>query len=221
MKKSTALATTARVGPVRPLGASNRKSLITVAEPRLIAVKRLADDLTALLDTVSLPDDESEYPALLATLPTQDQFAEPVAMLERALHEPVAVDQARALCVLLLDGLGHRAGAGAKSRIAGLMIALQSADITLDDETPSEPISGEVLAATISRLFRKSKRAPLPCELLEDCLATRAAVARLFDRLCEIEANASTMRNELEFMIASNDPDYDHALDDHQRIPLW
>jgi hypothetical protein len=221
MKKSTALATTARVGPVRPLGASNRKSLITVAEPRLIAVRAIADDLSALLDNIRLPDDESEYPALLATLPTQDQFTGSIAMLERALSEPVTVDQARALCVLLLDGLGHRAGAGAKSRIAGLMIALQSADITLDDETPSEPISAEVLAATIARIFRRSQRAPLPCQLLKDCIATRTAIVALLDRLCEIEANASTMRTELEYLIASSDPAYDHALDDHQRIPLW
>jgi hypothetical protein len=221
MKKSTALATTARVGPARPARASDRRGLISLAEPRLIAVRALADDLANMLDTFVLPDDESEYPTLLATLPTQDQFTEPVAMLERALHEPVTVDQARALCVLLLDGLGHRAGAGAKSRIAGLMIALQSADITLDDETPSEPISAEVLAATIARIFRRSQRAPLPCQLLKDCIATRTAIVALLDRLCEIEANASTMRTELEYLIASNDPAYDGQLDDQQRIPLW
>jgi hypothetical protein len=201
MKKSTALATTARVGPARPARAFDRRGLITVAEPRLIAVRALADDLANMLDNFRLPDDEGEYPGLLATLPTQDHFAEPVAMLERALHEPVTVDQAKALIVLLLDGLGHPAGAGAKSRIAGLMIALQSADVTLDDETPSEPISAEVLAATIARIFRKSKRAPLPCELLQGCIATRDAVASLLRRLRMVETHTLDLREQLELRI--------------------
>jgi hypothetical protein len=201
MKKSTALATTARVGPARPARAFDRRGLITVAEPRLIAVRALADDLAHMLDNFRLPDDEGEYPGLLAGLPTQDHFAEPVAMLERALHEPVTVDQAKALIVLLLDGLGHPAGAGAKSRIAGLMIALQSADVTLDDETPSEPISATVLACTIARIFRKSKRAPLPCELLQGCIATRDAVASLLHRLRMVQTNTLDLREQLELRI--------------------
>jgi hypothetical protein len=154
-----------------------------------------------MLDTFRLPDDEGEYPHLLATLPTQDQFAEPVAMLERALHDQVAVDQARALIVLLLDGLGHPAGAGAKSRIAGLMIALQSADVMIEDDTMPEAISGVVLAATIARIFRKSKRAPLPCELLQGCIATREAVANLLRRLRMVETNTLDLREQLEMRI--------------------
>jgi hypothetical protein len=201
MKKSTALATTARAGLARPLRASDRNSLITVAEPRLIAVRLLADDLANMLDNFRLPDDEREYPGLLATLPTPDQFTRSIAMLERALHDQITVDQARALIVLLLDGLGHPAGAGAKSRIAALMIALRSADITLDDETPSEPISAEVLAATIARIFRKSKRAPLPCELLHGCIATRDAVANRLRGLRMVETNTLDLREQLEMRI--------------------
>jgi hypothetical protein len=215
MNKSTALATTARAGAARRAGASDRRGLISLAEPRLIAVRVLADDLAAMV----IPDNPDKYPALLETLPTKDQFADSVAMLERALSEPVSTDQARALCVLLLDGLGHRAGAGAKSRIAGLMIALQSADVMVDGETPSAPISAHTLAATVARYFRQSKRAPLPCELLQDCIATRDAVANLLERLREIAIYSGHMRKELEYLIASSDPDYDGHLDDPERVP--
>jgi hypothetical protein len=209
MKKSTALTTTTSAGPARPGRASNRQSLISVAEPRLIAVRCLADDLETMLDAFRLPDDEGEYPGLLEKLPTQEHFTGSVALLERALHEPATVDQARALIVLLLDGLGHRAGAAAKSRIAGLMIALQSADVVIDDETPPEPISAEVLAATIARIFRKSKRAPLPCELLQACTATRTAVASLLHRLRTIEFHTLDLRDQLEARIKATIDGYD------------
>jgi hypothetical protein len=200
-KKSTALATRPRVGPARPARAFDRRGLISLAEPRLIAVRALADDLANMLDTFRLPDDEGEYPGLLAGLPTQDHFTGSIAMLERALHDQITVDQARALIVLLLDGLGHPAGAGAKSRIAGLMIALQSADVMVEDDTMPEPISAEVLAATIARIFRKSKRAPLPCELLHGCMATRDAVASLLRRVRMVETNALDLREQLEMRI--------------------
>jgi hypothetical protein len=201
MKKSTAIATRRNAGPARLARAFDRRGLISVAEPRLIAVRALADDLAKMLDSFRLPEDEGEYPGLLAALPVQGDFAESIAMLERALHEQVTVDQARALIVLLLDGLGHPAGAGAKSRIAGLMIALQSAAIVVEDDVVPEPISAEVLAATIARIFRKSKRAPLPCELLQGCIATRDAVASLLRRLRMVECHTLDLRLQLEMRI--------------------
>ena len=159
------------------------------------------------------------YPALLDTLPTNDQFAVAVDMLEAALNEPASTDHARALVVLLLDGLQTPAGAAAKSRIAGLMLAVASIDIMVDDtDKKSEPISALVLGATIARIFRRSKRAPLPCELLQGCVATRTAVANLLERLQEVERETHHFRKELTYLIASARPEYAGELDDDERI---
>jgi hypothetical protein len=221
MKKSTAVTVVPNAGPARRTRSSDRRGLVTAAEPALIAVRALADTATAMVENFALPDDLDGYPALLETLPTNDQFAVAVDMLKHALNEPASTDQTRALAVLLLDGLGHPAGAAAKSRIAGLMIALQSIDVMVDDiDKKAKPISAMVLAATVARIFRRSKRAPLPCELLQACIKTRTAVANLLERLQEVERETHHFRSELEYLIASGRPDYDGGLDDDQRIPF-
>jgi hypothetical protein len=148
---------------------------------------------------------ESKYPELLEMLPTESEFSSNVETLERALNEPASTEQLRAMAVLLLDGLGHPAGAGAKSRIAAMVIALQSDVMVIDGEMPPVPISAEVLAATIARLFRKARRAPLPCELLQACMATRTAVANLLHRLHESEGRSAEVRKALEWRIDGRD----------------
>jgi hypothetical protein len=219
VKKSTAVALVPNAGPARRTRSLDRRGLISGAEPALIAVRALADTATGMVENFKLPDSLDDYPALLETLPTNDRFAVAVDMLKHALNEPASTDQARALVVLLLDGLRHPAGAAAKSRVAGLMIALQSIDVLVDaDDMKAEPISALVIAATVARIFRRSKRAPLPCELLQACIKTRTAVASLLDRLQEVERMTGHFRKELAYLIASAAPDYAGELDDDERI---
>lgn len=138
-------------------------------------------------------------------LPTESEFSSNVETLERALNEPASTEQLRAMAVLLLDGLGHPAGAGAKSRIAALVIALQSDVIVIDGDMQPVPISAEVLAATVARMFRKAKRAPMPSELLAACMATRTAVESLLHRLRESEGRSAGVRAALEWRISTRD----------------
>jgi hypothetical protein len=211
MKQSTAIATLPPEGAARathrPARSFDRRGVISLAEPRLIAVRVLADDVATMLDSFRLPDDESKYPELLEQLPTESEFANNVETLERALNEPASTDQLRAMVVLLLDGLNCPAGAGAKSRIAALTIALQSDVIVIDGETQPVPISAEVLAATIARIFRRAARAPLPSELLAACTKTRTAVANLLHRLRESEGRSADLRAALQWRIAGHDDD--------------
>jgi hypothetical protein len=121
----------------------------------------------------------------------------------------------------MLDGLGQKAGTTAKSRITAHMIALQAAEVLVDGESRSEPISAMVIAATIARIFRRSKKAPLPCELLAACMDTRKAVAKLLEWLQEVEHFGGHMRLELEWLIAKGQPGYDGKLDTDDRIPVF
>ncbi len=207
MKTSTAIATLPPAGAARRHSRGNLSGAVAVAEPRLIAARVLADDVATMLDSFRLPDDESKYPGLLERLPTESEFANNVATLERALNEPASTDQLRAMIVLLLDGLNCPAGAGAKSRIAAFVIALQSDVIVVDGENQPVPISAEVLAATIARLFRKAKRAPLPSELLAACTKTRNAVERLLHRLQDTEGRSADLRAALQWRIDGRDHD--------------
>jgi hypothetical protein len=201
MKTSVALAAGRSVGPARSGGAFDQRGVIAVAEPRFAAVRALSDDLATMIGSFAMPDDQDEYACLLAKLPTAGDFADTVATLDRALMQPATTDQAKSLVVSLMDGLAQPAGAGAKARIAALVIALQADVMVVDGEMQPVPISAEVLAATIARLFRRSKRAPLPCELLAACMTTRTAVSNLLHRLRDVESNALDLRKQLEWRI--------------------
>jgi hypothetical protein len=128
MTKSTALATLPPEGAARrsgkPSRSFDRRGLISLAEPRFGAVRGLADDLANMLDSFAMPDDETEYPHLLEQLPTEREFADTVETLERALSRQASTAECQALIVMLLDGLGGEADAGAENRVAALVIAL-------------------------------------------------------------------------------------------------
>jgi hypothetical protein len=217
----TALATLPKNKAASARGASARafdlQSLVSLAEPRMVAVRCLADDLIGK----QLPDNPDQYPDLLESLPPQTQLSDAVDMLRHALSQPATPDEMVAMIALLLDGLGHKVGPATKAKIAAMMIALMPADVLIADEQSTETISAMVLACTIARMFRRAKQPPLPSELLAACIATRTAVENLLEYLQEVEQFSVHMRTELRYLIASNDPAYDHALDDHQRIPLW
>jgi hypothetical protein len=211
MRKSTALATLPPEGAARrsgkPARSFDRRGLINLAEPKFGAVRGLADDLANMVSSFSMPDDETEYPRLLEQLPTESEFANNVEALERALTRQASTAECQALIVMLLDGLGCPAGAGAENRVAALVIALQAPDIVIDGEMQPLPISAEVLAATIAGLFRKAKRAPLPCELLQACSATRNAIANLLHRLQESESRSAEVRAALQWRLDGRDHD--------------
>jgi hypothetical protein len=213
MKTSFALAEGRNVGPARPAGAFDQRGVIAVAEPRFAAVRVLSDDLATMIDSFAMPDDQDEYLGLLAKLPSAGDFADTVAALERALTQPATIDQAKSLVVSLMDGLAQPAGAGAKARIAAMVIALQADVMVVDGEMQPVPISAEVLAATIARLFRRSKRAPLPCELLKACMMTRTAVSNLLNRLRDVEIGALDLRKQLEWRINATINGYDENAD--------
>jgi hypothetical protein len=201
MKTSVAHSEGRNVGPARPAGAFDHRGVIAVAEPRFAAVRALSDDLANMLQSFAMPDDQDEYAGLLEKLPSAGDFADTVAALDRALTQPATIDQAKSLVVAMMDGLAQPAGAGAKGRIAALVIALQADVLAVDGEMQPVPISAEVLAATIARLFRHSKRAPLPCELLKACMMTRTAVSNLLHRLRDVESNALDLRKQLEWRV--------------------
>jgi hypothetical protein len=211
MTKSTALATLPPEGAARrsgkPARSFDRRGLISLAEPRFGAVRGLADDLANMLDSFAMPDDETEYPRLLERLPSEREFADTVETLERALTRQASTSECQALIVMLLDGLGCPAGAGAENRVAGMVIALQPAEIEIDGDMASEPISAEVLAATVARMFRQAKRAPLPSELLKACMATRTAVENLLHRLRETGDRSAEVRAALQWRIDGRDDD--------------
>jgi hypothetical protein len=189
----------------KPARSFDRRGVIAAAEPRFGAARGLADDLANTLDSFAMPDDETEYPRLLEQLPTEREVADTVETLERALTRQASMAECQALIVMLLDGLGCTAGAGAENRVAALVIALQAPDIVIDGEMQPVPISAEVLAATIGRLFRKAKRAPLPCELLNACITTHTAVSNLLHRLQETEGRSADLRSALQWRIAGRD----------------
>jgi hypothetical protein len=198
-------------------GALDLQSLITLAEPRMVAVRRLANDLMA----VQLPEHPDQYPDVLDALPPQQHFADAVAMLDNALSQPATPDEALTLIALLLDGLNHKVGAATKARITAMVIALQPADVLIDDEVRTKQISTMVLGATIARMFRRAKTPPLPSELLSACLATRAAVEQLLEYAEGIEEFSLHMRTELQCLIAESQPGYVASPDEEDRIPCF
>jgi hypothetical protein len=206
-QQSTTIATLPPEGAARlshkPARSLDGRGVISVAEPTFVAVRGLADDVANMVDSFSMPDDETEYPRLLEQLPTEREFADKVETLERALSRQASTSECQALIVMLLDGLGCPADAGAKNRVGAMVIALQAPDIIIDGEMQPLPISAEVLAATVARMFRKARRTPLPCELLQACMATRTAVANLLHRLRESEGRSAGVRAALQWRIST------------------
>jgi hypothetical protein len=203
MRQATAIATRHDAGPARPRRSSDKRVVIAVAVP-VAAISARASEIERLLDANHvLPNDESSYPMLLASLPPPRHFADAIAELEAVLSRAATTPECQALIVMMFDTLGARVDGGAKNRVGGYSLALMNTG--LDDDVA---ISASVLGLAIARQLKSAKRPPLPSTLLNECLSVRDKVETLMHRLQDSEGRSAGLRQQLEWRITTmNDID--------------
>jgi hypothetical protein len=212
MSQATALATKARSSPARPRRALDHHGVIAVLAP-VRAISARASEIEQLLDANRiLPEDESTYPVLLASLPTPQDFADAIMELESVLSRAATTPECQALIVMLLDAIGSRVDGGAKNRVRGYAMALMNNG--LDDDVA---ISATVLGLAIARQLKTCKRPPLPSRLVEECISVREKVETVLYRLQDSEGRSANLRMWLEWRIAGGN-DFDGSVGDTNYI---
>jgi hypothetical protein len=145
----------------------------------VLPVHVLAGRVTELLEWVyRIPACRISKPRDLARLPQAD--APQITELKRILTEKATPEQAQALAVILLDSRGRAAGDN-----AGVMIGAMVHVVTANGPR-RPPISAEVMAAGIERLWFKKKATPYNGEIGElraACDTIREYIVETLDHL--------------------------------------
>lgn len=138
------------------------------------AVSALAWSFRVIGDRVWSPQDEVLSPEqareLVARLPSVSRVMEGLEIVRVALDDPVREDIGRLLIGLMLDVL--------KAKVSeNTSVFVDAAVFMIEDE--EKPISAEVLAAAVRKLWSERTFAPSVAEVLEACRARRAETAAL------------------------------------------
>ena len=185
----------------------NPVARLTAIGSPIIKASKLAVSLAEMFNAVTLPEDEAELALWLDRIPTAAEMAATIAMLDRSLTQPASPEQAQALCVVMLDGYGRAAVEGAATYVAAL--AASTEEYLADDDDEPSTISPEVIALAIVRIWREAKFMPVPFEFREACMATRARVKGLRDRLLHGAPEAQELRANVEWRLTPSPADAD------------
>jgi hypothetical protein len=188
----------------------NPVAKLTAIGSPIIAASRLAVTLAEMFNAVTVPDDDAECAKWLERIPTEAEMDGTIAMLDRSLMRAASPEQAQALCVIMLDGYGRAAGESAATYVAAL--AASTEDYIADEDEEPLPISLEVIALAIVRIWREAKFMPVPCEFRAACIATRERVYALRLRLLDALPVALDLRANLEWRLTPRAADADDDL---------
>ena len=190
----------------------NPVARLTAMGAPIIAASRLAVTLAEMFNAEAVPEDDGECAKWLARIPSDADMRHTLATLDRSLTRAASPEQARALCVVMLDGYGRAAVEGAATYVAAL--AASTEDYLADDDDEPATISPEVMALAIVRIWREATFMPVPCEFRAACMAVRERVAGLHMRLMHAQPMAQELRASLEVYLAPRAADADDVFAD-------